>query len=33
VLGGDFGRGVLVGAVIALGGVVVGGWIAGRRRG
>ncbi|NDL55609.1 SRPBCC family protein [Phytoactinopolyspora mesophila] len=33
VLGGDFGRGVLVGAAIALGGVVVGGWIAGRRRG
>ncbi|AYY12957.1 carbon monoxide dehydrogenase [Actinobacteria bacterium YIM 96077] len=32
VLGGDFGRGVLAGAVIALAGVVVGGWAAGRRR-
>ena len=28
---GDFGRGVLVGAAIALAGAVVGGWVAGRR--
>ncbi|WP_166355081.1 SRPBCC family protein [Phytoactinopolyspora limicola] len=31
VLGGEFGRGMLVGAVIALAGVAIGGWIAGRR--
>lgn len=28
---GDFSRGLLVGAAIALGGVVVGGWVTGRR--
>lgn len=28
---GDFGRGLLVGAAIALAGVVIGGWVAGRR--
>lgn len=31
VVGGDFTRGVLVGAVVALAGVAIGGWVAGRR--
>ncbi len=31
LLGGDFGRGALVGATIAIAGVVVGAWIGGRR--
>lgn len=31
--GGDFGRGMVVGAGIALLGAIVGGWVAGRRRG
>lgn len=33
MMSGDFGRGVLIGAGIALAGVVVGGWVAGRGAG